>query len=182
MLEVKDYAIILIYPDGKMEKIPIKSYKIGNRIRYEGSHREYFKNHLKASPRFRTLCENCDWNKKYGFHDDINNTLARNNVIELLNLSIKREERIEELEKGKTGKPCFLIIFPDLNNILEKEKEKQIEEFVTNIEEHIDEKYLFAKFDSLKDTVIDMSYVEYLEWIERVKKENNINLIKERVI
>lgn len=42
--KIKDYAIVLIYPDGEIEKIPITTYE---------NHFSYFIEHLKKSEKFK---------------------------------------------------------------------------------------------------------------------------------
>ena len=71
-------AILLIYPDGEIERILIDT---------ETSHSAYLKKHLKRSKRFYELCKNLNFD--WGIHFHIDQLLLLNGIIVLYNYNVK---------------------------------------------------------------------------------------------
>ncbi len=77
---IRSQAIILIYPDGEVERILINA---------EISHTEYLKRHLQNSRRFYELVKNQNLNFDWGIHFHIDQVLLFSGVIVLYNYNVK---------------------------------------------------------------------------------------------
>ncbi len=75
---LKNQAIVLIYPDGEVERLLINTCT---------EHTLYLKKHLKSSKRFNALCK--ELNFDVGIHMHIDRLLLLNGVIVLYNFNIK---------------------------------------------------------------------------------------------
>lgn len=113
MNDLEKMALVLIYPDGEVEKIPITSYVF---------HIEYMIKQRTVSQRFARVTLNCDFTDS--LHEDIDTALVINGIIVLFNLSIYDIVRYSNfLDENK---PDFGIYFPSrlgsMKQILEYEK------------------------------------------------------------
>lgn len=77
MENLKCQAIVLIYPDGAIETVPITNLKLHNLILYE---------HSKKSQKFASICQGCDYTDV--FHTSVDKRLLKNNVVFLYNMNV----------------------------------------------------------------------------------------------
>ncbi len=122
MEELNYQAIVLIYPDGFVEKIPITHLKF---------HWEYLKEHIKYSERFASLCGDLinDVN-----HFPLDKGLAANGICLLYNWNIR-----EIVEEKPLDHIHFLYYLPSTFHSL-----KQLLEFL-NLSQSISVKYVWVK-------------------------------------
>lgn len=153
MEDLKNYAIILIYPDGVFEKIPITIHSY---------HILYLQEHINTSKKFKSIA---------GFlinfindHFSMSRALANANVIEIANkdmcLKIKNEESY------KTYIPQFTVYLP---THLESMDTLTALEKITSV---IPKEKLTV--DKMVDGTMDfkkMQYEEYLDFLEYYKNE-----------
>lgn len=122
MDDLKDYAIILIYPDGVVEKIPITIYSY---------HILYLQEHINNSKKFKSIV---------GFfinfindHFSMSRALANANIIEIANKDMCL--KIKNREFYKNHIPEFMVYLPShlesmdaltclekITNVIPKEK------------------------------------------------------------
>ncbi|MCM1052963.1 MAG: hypothetical protein NC483_03200 [Ruminococcus sp.] len=99
MNDLEKMAIILIYPDGEIEKIPITSHVY---------HIEYLAEHREKSQRFARVTIKCDFTDT--LHEDIDTALVTNGVIVIFNLNIY--DIVRNPNYLTEEKPDFTVFFP----------------------------------------------------------------------
>lgn len=152
MKDLKNQAIILIYPDGEIEKIPITIYK---------THPDYFKEHAKTSKRFKNIFANMIIGSDV--HYLISRLLGMYGVIEIVNkdMCIK----IENALYYEQFSPEFYFYYPENLGSLE-----QLNAFVKIEQEISIDKKIFNEYSDAIFNYNNRSYSEYVNW-----KENNKN-------
>jgi len=107
MEKLVDIAIIYIYPDGTVEKIPIKDGW--------SCHMLYMEEQVKNSLKFRQIIGDYRFISK--LHDEVDERLALNGVVSILNLDL------EDIAKGLFDieiMPIFWVLVPSLMHSLEQ--------------------------------------------------------------
>lgn len=106
MEDLMSMAIMYIYPDGTVERIPIGEHTL---------HIEYMREHLKTSPKFYQICRGLDFYKSV-LHGHIDSVLSLNGVVIVLNLDL------EDIVKGTFmgREPYLLVAVPDKLHSLEQ--------------------------------------------------------------
>ena len=149
-------AIILIYPDGEIDKSIIKDRDI---------HLAYFRNMSNSSPRFNKLLEenNININDMKGNikarFTNLNLILSEFGIISFLNLRIKEIRRNKIYE---TARPRFLITLP--NELSNEQKHKLINIF----KENDCSKCLFGKYSDYEP--IDIEYNDVIDLLTSKQK------------
>lgn len=153
MEDLGKLALIFIYPDGIVEKIPIGKYKL---------HVEYMKEHLGKSSKFYDLCKELDFETYLHGHIDLN--LSISGVIVILNLDV------EDIVNGKfiweSKIPNLFAVLPEhlhsmeqtlaLENIYNRYPNWDYECFDSNLTG-----YQYSKEISMQDYIVNAkSYFE----------------------
>lgn len=145
--ELKNQAIVLIYPDGEVEAIPITKHQ---------NHLPYLKEHLLDSKRFLKIAYIINYG--YADHYSVSKLLSQNGVIEIANkdmcLKIKYPKEYEYYS------PEFMYYLPEV--LGSKEQLEILENFydLVNQEKKSLNVYQNKMFDFLEKTE-----KEYQEWI-----------------
>ncbi len=98
--ELKDQAIVLIYPDGEIENIPIGDYE---------NHLPYLKKHLMISKKFLQIAFIINFG--YADHYSVSRLLAQNGVIEIANKDMCL--KVKYPEKYHSFNPEFMFYLPE---------------------------------------------------------------------
>ena len=149
-------AIILIYPDGKIDKSIIKDRDI---------HLAYFKEISNNSPRFKKILEenNININDMRGNikakFTNLNIILSELGIISLLNLRIKEIKRNKIYESAR---PRFLITLP------EELSEEQKNRLISIFKENDCSKCTFGKYINYEP--IDIDYIDVADMLTAKQK------------
>lgn len=92
-------AILLIYPDGEIEKCMITNHRF---------HIDYLKELLRKSPRFAKICRKCNYTS--GIHISHDEALALNGVIAMYNFNIR--DIVDDLSLLYEDLPSFEVFLP----------------------------------------------------------------------
>lgn len=145
-------ALIFIYPDGKVEKIPISNFPF---------HMDYMRENLEKSERFRELCGGLNFFTN--LQDHIDSHLNLLGVIVIFNLDLY------DIVKGDfeidRNVPKLISLLPENLGSLE-----QVKCFETIYEVYPREKISFEMFVKDLDTYRKLSYEEMLGYINEAKE------------
>ncbi|MDE5539299.1 MAG: hypothetical protein K2J20_02290 [Bacilli bacterium] len=100
MEELMQIAVMLIYPDGTVEKKPISSFEY---------HAEYLREHMECSSRFEKLCRGLDFGTY--LHGHIDSFLAIHGVMALYNLDIM--DIVQGCFNFQDDIPTILVSLPE---------------------------------------------------------------------
>ena len=148
MEELKNMALIFIYPDGTVEKIPIGEYKL---------HIEYMRKHLGESPKFYDICKGLDFYKSC-LHSHIDTMLSLNGVIIIFNLDL--EYIVEGLFDYENEIPDLLIDCPE--NLYSIEQTMALESIYAS---YPHDNLVCEKFSERQDTYLGKQYFNSEEYI-----------------
>jgi len=153
MEDLTKMAIVLIYPDGTVEKIPIGEY---------GLHIEYFREQLKKSPRFYDICKGLDFYNT-DMHGRIDTMLSLNGVIIIFNLDLR--DIVEGYFDFQNKLPSFAIAVPE--NLESLEQTLILEKIYTNYPE---ENLVCEKFSREQDVYLGEKYFDIKDYIREAKE------------
>jgi len=148
MEELKNMALIFIYPDGTVEKIPIGEYKL---------HIEYMRENLTKSSKFYDICKGLDFVSSC-LHGHIDTMLSLNGVIIIFNLDL--EYIVEGLFDYENEIPDLLIDCPE--NLYSVEQTIALESIYAS---YPHDNLVCEKFSERQDTYlgnIDFNIEEYI--------------------
>lgn len=158
MEEIKDYAILLIYPDGEVEKIPITTFK---------NHMDYLSQHFQKSKKFKKFAYGINWEDD--MHYNVSKILAMHGVIEISNQDMYI--KIKNAGYYKKINPKFYFWYP---SYLESQEQLNALE---RIEKRIPkEQQIYNEFISVIFNFAERTYVEYEGW-----KEGNKNRFESEI-
>ncbi len=175
MKELQNYAIILIYPDGVIEKIPITNFEF---------HIEYYRDHMKKSPRFAKLCRSLaleiDETISYDDYpvdaatDDVRNKLldilGDKGILIIENLNVY--DIVYDMDFLKEEQCAFLIYFPEFFLSCE-----QLEAYL-GYSDYPEYLLHLAKFNKKQGLHLDINYEEMEEFINAAKEEFMLDSLK----
>jgi len=152
MEELKNMALIFIYPDGTVEKIPIGEYKL---------HIEYMRENLTKSSKFYDICKGLDFVSSC-LHGHIDTMLSLNGVIIIFNLDLR--DIIEGYFDYLNKIPLLLISCP--TNLHSIEQTMALESIYTSYPE---DNLVCERFDAKQDVYLGKQYFNIEEYIASAK-------------
>ncbi len=155
MKEIYDLAIVIMYPDGYIDKVPIK--------KDQDNHVAYFFDRLKESPRFANLVREkhfkFNWVSEYNIYE-ILKFLVKNNVMVMINVDIALINMSPEAKVNSRFEICAV------DNYLEHACVNYLKDTVNFLD---DNRYVVYKlYDDMLDEIDD--YSDLLDSKEEEKK------------
>lgn len=157
MEDLMSMALMYIYPDGTVERIPIGEHIL---------HIEYMKENLKKSPKFYQICRGLDFEKSRT-HKHIDTLLSLNGVVIIFNLDL------EDIVKGVFTEyaPELLVAVPDKLHSLEQTLalEGVYESYPKNL-------IISERFSEEKDEYVTSAEFDITEYIFEAKEKFSRNV------
>lgn len=167
MEALQNYAIILIYPDGKQEKIPITNHQF---------HIEYFGEHLNNSKEFAKMCFKLrinpnDISKMNDNKDKITDTLGANNVLIIENINVF--DIVQDSTFLDKNVCVFNIYFPEYF-----QNKEQLELYLKFLGDYSNELLHFGRYSRKENEHLDITREEMEEFIKDEKERLGIEELK----
>ncbi len=152
MEDLKRTAIIFIYSDGKVDEIPITTYKL---------HMDYLREHLNVSPRFEDLCGGLNFYTN--LHGHIDTHLTLNGVVVIFNLDVS--DIVEGFFDLDNKMPSLVVSLPESLSSL-----KQVEKLEEIYNRYPNKQLLAEIFIKDLDTYKSISSEEVLHYLNEAKE------------
>lgn len=148
-------AIVFIYPNGRLEKIPITHYKY---------HIDYLKNHLNDSKEYAAIVRGLTFmDPRHKREDD---RFMMNGLVVLYNLNVW--DIVENPELLNDNIPSFSVLLPDSMGSLE-----QINNLVRILTSYDSDSLFISHFNLTLDDYEDFEYGKTLDYLNEARTQFN---------
>lgn len=132
-IDISNLAILVIYPDGTFDSVPIEKYEI---------HMPYFRELRKKSPIFRTITEGLDFS--ISIHDHVDRFLAKVGIVLIYNVFLYVDSNTLKYNID----PLFVTCLPTVYG-----SKEQKETFYKIIRSSNVDNFVFGRYDTLSGDI-----------------------------